>query len=139
MKNVITKPYTTAPKDFSFFFCSLGPPPWHMEFLGWGVKLELQLLAHTRATAMPDPSCICDLRHSSRKCQILNPLSKAKDRTPNFMVPSQIYLCCVTTGTPKRLFLKERQKQVLEKWFTRLKLLIEKSCSTKEQMSQKQI
>ena len=33
---------------------------------------------------------ICNLHHSSRQCQILNPLSKARDRTLNLMVPSRI-------------------------------------------------
>ena len=36
-----------------------------------GVELELQLAAHTTATAMPDPSRVCDLRHSSRQCRTL--------------------------------------------------------------------
>ena len=39
-----------------------------------GVESELQLLAYTTATATPDTSCVCDLHHSSRKLQILNPL-----------------------------------------------------------------
>ena len=51
-----------------------------MEVPGPGVKLEPQLLAYIRATAMPDPSHICDLHHSSWQCQILNPLSEARDR-----------------------------------------------------------
>ena len=46
-----------------------------------GVKSELQLLAYTTATAMPEPSCVCDLHHSLWKRQILNPLSKARDQT----------------------------------------------------------
>ena len=50
-----------------------------MEVLGLGIKLELQLLAYTTATAMPDPSRICDLEHSLQYCQILNPLSMARD------------------------------------------------------------
>ena len=33
---------------------------------------------------------ICNLHHSSRQRQILNPRSKARDRTLNLMVPSQI-------------------------------------------------
>ena len=37
--------------------------------------------SYTTATAMPDPSCVCDLHHSSRQCWILNPLSEARDRT----------------------------------------------------------
>ena len=34
---------------------------------------------YSTATAMPYPSCICDLYHSSRQRRILNPLSEAKD------------------------------------------------------------
>ena len=33
---------------------------------------------------------VCNLHHSSRQCRILNPLSKARDRTRNPMVPSWI-------------------------------------------------
>ena len=33
------------------------------------------------AAAMQDPSHVCDLHHRSRKCGILNSLSKARDRT----------------------------------------------------------
>ena len=53
----------------------------HMEFPRIGVKLELQQLAYTTATAMWDPSGICSLHHSLQQCQILNPLSEARDRT----------------------------------------------------------
>ena len=52
-----------------------------MEVPRLGVELELQLPAYTTATSMPDPSHVCDLNHSSRQRQILNPLSEAKDRT----------------------------------------------------------
>ena len=51
-----------------------------MEIPRLGVELELQLPAYTTATAMPDPSRICDLQHSSWQYQILNPLSKDRDR-----------------------------------------------------------
>jgi len=50
-----------------------------MEVLGLGVKLELQLLAYTTATATQDLSHIFDLYHSSRQHWILNPLSGARD------------------------------------------------------------
>ena len=46
-----------------------------------GVESELQLLACATATAMPDPSHICDLHRSSQQRRILNPLSEAKDQT----------------------------------------------------------
>ena len=65
-----------------------------------GVDLELQLLAYATATATWDPSCVCNLQHSSWQGQILNPLGEAKDRTHNLMVPSRIYFRCATTGTP---------------------------------------
>ena len=42
---------------------------------------------------------LCNLHHSSWQLGILNPLSKARDWTLNFMVPSQIHFCCATIGT----------------------------------------
>ena len=62
-----------------FVSCFLGPHPWHMEVPTLGVKSELQLLAYTMATATQDPSCICNLHHSSGQHQILNPLREARD------------------------------------------------------------
>ena len=61
-----------------------------MEVFRLGVELELQLSAYTTATAMWDLSHTGDLYQSSHHYQILNPLSKARDRTRNLMVPSQI-------------------------------------------------
>ena len=49
-----------------------------MEVPRLGVKSELQPPAFTTATAMWDPSCLCDLHHSSRQRQILDPPSKAR-------------------------------------------------------------
>ena len=60
--------------------------------------------AYTRATATPYPSHICNLHHSSWQCWILNPLSKARDGTCNFMVPSWIHFRYTTMGTPETLF-----------------------------------
>jgi len=61
-----------------------------MEVPRLGVQSELQPLAYARATAAQDPSRVCDLHHSSRQGQIVNPLSKGRDQTRNLMVPSQI-------------------------------------------------
>ena len=52
-----------------------------MEVPSLGVELELYLLAYTTATAILDPSLICDLHHSSRQGRILNPLSEVRDHT----------------------------------------------------------
>ena len=69
-----------CPSSF-FFFCLLWWHLWHMEVPRSGLKSELQLLAYTIATATWDLSCICDLHHTSRPCQILNPLSEGRNWT----------------------------------------------------------
>ena len=70
---------------FFFFlvFCSFifRASPWHMEVPRPGVQSELLLPATATATAVPDPSRVFDLHHSSWQCQILNPLSEARDQT----------------------------------------------------------
>ena len=81
-----------------FFF--LGLHPWHMEIPRLEVQLELQLPVYAIATAMQDPSCVFNLHHTSWQRQVLNPLSKARDRTCNLMVPSWIRFHCTMTGTP---------------------------------------
>jgi len=61
-----------------------------MEIPRLGVESELQLLACTTATAMPDLSRICNLHHSSRQRWILNPLSEARDQTHILMDTIQV-------------------------------------------------
>ena len=78
-------------------FCR--PHLWHMEIPQLGVKSELLLPAYARATATPDPSCICNLHYSSQQRRIFNSLSKARDWTCNIMVPSQIHFYCTTIRT----------------------------------------
>ena len=80
------------PKPEQFFFF-LRVHPWHMEVPRLGAEVELSLMAYTTATATRDLSCICDLQHSSRQGQVLNPLSEARDPNCNFMVPSWICFC----------------------------------------------
>ena len=86
-----------------FFFFYLR----HMEVPRLGGKSELSLLAYTTVTAMPDLSCICDLHHSSWQCQILNALSKARDRTHILMDTGQVRYCWGTTGILVFDFLEE--------------------------------
>ena len=85
---------------FSVFFFFLGLHQQHMEVLRIEVESELQLPAHTTATAMPDPSCICDLYRSLWQCWILNPLSEAKDRTRILMDTSWVRYHWATMETP---------------------------------------
>ena len=81
-------------------FAFLGWQPRPMEVLRLGVELEQEVLAYT--TAIRDPNRVCNPYHSSRQCQILNPLSEARDRTPILMDTSQICFCCATKGTPQK-------------------------------------
>ena len=50
-----------------------------MEVPRQGVELELQLPAYAEATVMQDLSRLCNLHYSSQQCQILIPLSRARD------------------------------------------------------------
>ena len=74
-----------------------------MEVSRLGVKLGLQLPAYTTATATRDPSCFCDLNHSSQQCRILNPRSEAWDRTHILM------------DTSSRLVSTEPQQELLQR------------------------
>ena len=79
--------------SFFILFCLfviLGLHPWYMEVPRLGVESELHLLAYATATTVQDPSRLFDLHLSSWQCQILNPLSKARDWTCVLMVPSRI-------------------------------------------------
>ena len=66
---------------FQAFFFFLGLHLRHMGVPRLGVESQLQLPTYTTATAMQNPSCICDLHHNSWLCQILNPQSAATDQT----------------------------------------------------------
>ena len=63
---------------FFVFYPFLGPLLQHMEVPRLGVELELWRPAYARDTAMWDPSRVCDLHHSSRQCQILNPTERGQ-------------------------------------------------------------
>ena len=58
------------------------------------------------ARAMRDPSCICNLHHSSWQwqCLIPNPLSEARVWTCNLTDTSRIHFCCATMGIPWIIF-----------------------------------
>ena len=75
------------------YFCFKGPYLWHMEVPRVGVESELQPPAYTTTIAMQNPSCICDLHHSSQQRQILNPLSEARDQTRILMDTSWVPYC----------------------------------------------
>jgi len=112
--SLLIKVSTKIISFFFFFFFSFSlfraPPTgygssiWEVSRLG--VKLELQLLAYPTATVTWDVSLDFDLHHSSGQCWILNPLSKATDRTWILMDTSQVCYHWATMGTPILTFLK---------------------------------
>ena len=61
-----------------FFFCFLGPHSQYMEVPRPRVEWEQQLLAYATAAETRDPSCICDVHHSSRQRWILYLLSETR-------------------------------------------------------------
>ena len=75
------------------------PHPQHMEAPRPGVESKLQLPTYTIATATQDPSCICNLHHSSWQRPIPNPPSEARDRTCIPMDTSWVCYCRATTAT----------------------------------------
>ena len=75
---------------FFFFLVFLGLHPHHMEVPRLGVEPELLLPVYATATATWDPSSVCNPNHSARQRRILNPLSKAMDRTCILMDASQV-------------------------------------------------
>ena len=79
----------------------LGLQPWHMEVSRLGVELELYPPACTTTTATRDLSFVCDIHQSSQQHWILNPLSKARNRTCLLMDASQICFRWATKGIPR--------------------------------------
>ena len=103
-----------------FLFCFLGLHLRHMKIPRLGVEWELQLLAYATAIITRDLSCLCNLNHSSWQCQILNPLSEARGRTFNLVVPSWIHFLCAMMGTLRVLYSWPAHKPELEFWILAL-------------------
>ena len=77
---------------FIFIFCLFRATP--MAYAGTQARGSIEAVATGlhHSLVMPDPSHIGNLRHSSWQLGILNPLSKARDRTCILMDTSQIPL-----------------------------------------------
>ena len=88
-----TKPKLQWDDDVFFsFFVFLGLHLCHMDVPRLGVKSELQLrVAYTTARATQHPSHIFDRHTFDLQCQILNPLSEARDPTCILMDTSPVH------------------------------------------------
>ena len=67
-------------------------------------QIRAQLLVCIATSAIPDPSCFCNLHSSLRQCQILNPLSEARNQTHILTHYVRFLTHCATMGTPFILF-----------------------------------
>ena len=84
-----------------------------MEVPRLGVKSQLQVPAYTTATATWDPSCICDLYHSSWQRWILNPLSKARGQTTFSWISVRFISVASQQQLPNFFFLWPRLRHSL--------------------------
>ena len=93
-----------------------------------GVELEPQLPADARAIATPDLSRVFDLQHSSWQRRILNPLSKARNRTCNLTVPSwdssPLRLAGTSCTTSSSIHVLIDVQVAFMSWLLRLVLLL---------------
>ena len=78
-------------KKFSLSFCLFRATP--VAYGGSQARGPIGAVAAGlhHCKAMPDPSLVCDLHHSSQRCRILNPLIKARDWTCVLMDTSWIH------------------------------------------------
>ena len=99
---------------FYFFSCFLRPHSQHMEVPRLQVKLVLQLPSHRTATAMQDPSCVCNLHMNvdSWQCWIINLLSGARGWTCILMNTSLVCYCWAMTGTPYITFINFSLREI---------------------------
>ena len=94
---------------------------WHMEVPRLGVESELLLPAYTTATAMPDPSHICDLHHSSGQWWILNPLSEARIKPATSWFLARF----VSTAPWRELLRASISDSLLTPWWESLSSLLQ--------------
>ena len=92
--------FSSGSFTFFFFFFFKGWQVQHTEVPRLGVELEPKLAAYATATAMPDLSCIFYLRHNLWQCQILYPLSEARDQTWILRDTNRLHFTWATLGTP---------------------------------------
>ena len=106
-----------------FFFCLFRVTPMACGSSQTRGQIREQLLAYATATAIPDLCSIFKLHQSSQQCQILNPLSKARDQTLVCLDTSGVRYCCSTMGTPHAFILDSHQHELTEGSHTRKTVL----------------
>lgn len=88
---------------YLFIFCFWGPHPWHMEVPRLGVESELQLPAHTTATAVQDLICVFDLTPQLTATPDLWPTEGGQGLNPQPHDSSWIHFHCAIFSFLRRL------------------------------------
>ena len=83
-----------------------------MEVSRLGGRIRAAAATYTTATVTPDQSCICDLHHSSRQRQILNPLSETEDQIHILLDTSPVHYCYAIMGTSHYEYIKIKELHV---------------------------
>ena len=100
----------------------------HVEVPRLGIRLELQTLAYTTATAMWDPSRLCDLHHNSWQCWILNPQSEARGRARVLMDASRVRQPLSHNGNFENIHIfsmkKSNQSQMIGSQLKKKKIIV---------------
>ena len=85
---------------FFFFFLLFRAAPAACGCFQSRSRISATAPAYTTATAKRDPSCLCDLHHSSQQRFIPYPLIEARDQTGILMDTGWICYHLATRGTP---------------------------------------
>ena len=96
---------------FVFLLFRAVPAAYGGSYTRGGIRATAASLHHSHGNARSEP-CLRPTPQP-QQCWILNPLSQARDRTRNLMVPSRLRFCCTTMGTPTLICLKKKNKRNL--------------------------
>ena len=89
-----------------FLFCFRPAPVAHGSSQARGLNLSYSCPPTLQPQQTRDPSCICDLCCSSRRCRIFNPLSEARDRTHILMDTGRVCNLLSHNGNSCKLYFK---------------------------------
>ena len=92
---------------FNFFFLLFRATPAPVVYVNSQARDWIGATAtglHHSHSNVSDPSFVCNLHHSSQKCQILHPLSETRDRSHILMDTSWIHFHWAMMGTPSFFF-----------------------------------
>ena len=98
--------------SFFFFYPFCGCTQGIGKFPGQGLNQSYRCWPIPRPQQQLEPICVCNLHHSSQKCPIPDPWSKARDQMCILMDSSQICFCCAMKRTPTLLYFFKKLQPI---------------------------